>query len=188
MWYTTTFASDVVYFSHMKKSLFALLASASLLAPSALPVLAQTAPRPGTLIKGSGTAVYWYSSVDNRRHVFPNMKTFFTWFSPYDFERINTISDAELGAIQIGDNITYRPGTKLIKITTDPKVYVVEQGHSLRWIESESVAIDMYGPHWQQFIDDVPDAFFVNYSVGPSLRAASAFRPTATFTPDATLR
>lgn len=179
---------SVVHFEGMKKIFFAWLTAVSLLVPSFLPVLAQSTPRPGTLIKGSGTAVYWYSSVDNRRHVFPNMKTFFTWFSPYDFNQVNTILDSELAAIAIGDNITYRPAARLLKIDTDPKVYAVESGRTLRWIQSESLAASLYGPHWQQYIDDVPDAFFTNYTVGAPIRTRASYVPVAALTPEDSLR
>jgi hypothetical protein len=172
----------------MKLPFIALLLSLSLLVPSIQPAFAQTAPQMGTLIKGSGTPVYWYSNVTRRRHVFPNMNTFYTWFTPHDFYRINNITDAELAALPLGPGITYRPATRLIKITTDPKVYVVERNSTLRWIETEALAITMYGPRWQQFIDDVPDGFFVNYTTGRPLRTPADFAPQTALTPEDILR
>lgn len=172
----------------MKLPFIALLLSLSLLTPSIQPAFAQTAPQPGTLIKGSGTTVYWYSNATRRRHAFPNMNTFYTWFTPNDFFRVNNITDAELAALPLGPSITYRPATRLMKITTDPKVYVVESGNTIRWIETEAVAIAMYGPHWQQFIDDVPDAFFVNYTTGRPIATPTAFAPGVALTPDAVIR
>lgn len=129
----------------------------------------------GDLIKASGPAVYYYGS-DARRYVFPNETTFFSWFQ--DFSSVKTITDSELAAISIGGNMVIRPGTKLVKITTDPKVYAVTRCGGLHWIESESVATSLYGSSWARRVVDVPDAFFTNYSVGPSL--ASAVHPDGT--------
>ncbi|MEK7115787.1 MAG: hypothetical protein AAB879_00140, partial [Patescibacteria group bacterium] len=76
----------------------------------------------GDLIKGSTDAVYYYGQ-NGKRFVFPNSKTYFSWYT--DFSTVKTISSDELATIPIGGNVTYRPGVKLVKITTDPKVYAV---------------------------------------------------------------
>lgn len=121
----------------------------------------------GDLIKASGPAVYYYAA-DGKRYVFPNEKTYFSWYS--DFSSVVTITDAELAAILIGGNVTIRPGTKLVKITTDPKTYAVSSRcGQLHWIESEAIAEALYGTDWNTRIVDVPDAFFVDYEVGSSL-------------------
>ncbi|MBD3251560.1 hypothetical protein GF380_03870 [Candidatus Uhrbacteria bacterium] len=132
------------------------------------PSVAQAATlSPGDLIKASGPAVYYYAA-DGKRYVFPNEKTYFSWYS--DFSSVMTITDAELAAIMIGGNVTIRPGTKLVKITTDPKTYAVStRCGMLHWIETETIAQDLYGSDWNQRIVDVPDAFFVDYTVGASL-------------------
>ncbi len=129
----------------------------------------------GDLIKASGPAVYYYAS-DSKRYVFPNETTFFSWFA--DFSSVKTITDAELAAVSIGGNLVLRSGTKLVKITTDPKVYAVAPGGVLRWVESESIATSLYGSAWARRVVDVPDAFFTNYTTGPSL--ASAIHPDGT--------
>lgn len=120
----------------------------------------------GDLIKASGPAVYYYAS-DAKRYVFPNEKTYFSWYN--DFSGVKTITDSELAAIAIGGNVTVRPGTKLVKITTDPKVYTVTKCGTLHWIESETVAKALYGDAWATRVIDVPDSFFVNYTVGSSI-------------------
>lgn len=122
----------------------------------------------GDLIKASGPAVYYF--FNNKRYVFPNETTYRSWFA--DFSGIRSISDSELSAIMIGGNITIRPGTNLIKITTDPKVYAVTRGGVLHWVESESVATSLYGSNWARRVVDVPDQLFVNYSVGASVATA----------------
>jgi hypothetical protein len=122
----------------------------------------------GDLIKASGPAVYYYAA-NGKRYVFPNEKTYFTWYS--GFSSVKTITDAELAAIMIGGNVTYRPGVKMVKITTDPKVYAVSNGGVLRHVPSEACAVTLHGANWNTQIEDVPDGFFVNYSVGAAINA-----------------
>ncbi len=131
----------------------------------ALPTAARAATA-GDLIKASGPAVYYFAA-DGKRYVFPNEKTYFSWF--VDFSGVRTISDTELASYLIGGNVTIRPGTRLVKIQTDPKVYAVTLGGILHWVESEALATSLYGSAWAQRVVDVPDSFFVNYTIGSSV-------------------
>ncbi|HJV33294.1 MAG TPA: YHYH protein [Patescibacteria group bacterium] len=153
--------------------IFGLALAASLLGYGL--VRAATAPA-NSLVKASGASVYYYGS-DGKRYVFPNEKTYLTWYA--DFSTVRTVSDAELASMPIGGNVTYRPGVRMIKVTTDPKVYAVDAGGKLRAIPSESVAAALYGSDWNKKIDDVPDAFFVNYTLGLPLSSASDFAPSS---------
>lgn len=148
-------------------------------------VHAQEIPRQ-SLIRASGPTVYWYSS-NGMRYVFPNEKTFLTWFPYHQFDRVHMIQDQALANIRIGGNMTYRPGSRLVKLTTDPKVYAVDARGTLRWLETETVAEALYGPNWRTFIDDMHDAFFTNYTVGATVRRTSDFRPENVLTPEGNL-
>ena len=117
----------------------------------------------GTLIKGSLPAVY-YCGADGKRYVFVNAPAFFSWYP--DFSTVRTVSDSTLANIMIGGNITYRPGSRMVKILSDPKVYVVARGGVLRWVETEAAATRLFGNNWNAMIDDIPDCFFVNYKAG----------------------
>jgi len=142
----------------------------ALLAP-----LSASAAASGSLVKASLPAVY-YVGADGKRYVFPNEKTYKTWFA--DFSTVQTITDAELAAMAIGGNVTYKPGVRMVKITTDPKVYAVDAHGTLRWVSSEAAAVALYGASWNQMIDDVPDAFFTNYTIGSDIASASDFSPS----------
>lgn len=106
------------------------------------------------------TAVY-YIGTDLRRYVFPNEYTYFSWYP--DFTTVRRIPWDTLINIPLGGNVTMRPGTWLVKITTDPKVYVVTRCGVLHWIVSEALATQLYGPDWRLRVKDVPDGFFANY-------------------------
>jgi hypothetical protein len=117
----------------------------------------------GSLIKGSFPAVY-YCGADGKRYVFTTSRVYFTWYP--DFLTVKTISDEDLAKISLGGNVTYRPGVKMVKAQTSPKVYTVSRGGLLRWISSEEVAKRLYGDDWNKNIDYIPDAFWTNYQFG----------------------
>ncbi len=135
----------------------------------------QAAPEVGSLIKlvsdnNSATTVdaaVYYLADNGKRYVFPNEATYRTWYT--DFLNVQEVTATELASLPIGGNVTYRPGTRLVKITTDPKVYVVEPAGVLRHLPDEVMAQTLFGANWMARVDDVPDAFFVNYSVGAAL-------------------
>jgi hypothetical protein len=134
------------------------------------------APATGSLVRASQPSVYYYGP-DGKRYVFPNEKTYKTWYA--DFGGVVTISDAELAALPIGGNVTYKPGSRMVKITSDPKVYAVDAGGTLRPIKDEATAIALYGSAWNTMIDDVPDAFFVNYKSGTEISSAASYSASA---------
>lgn len=127
----------------------------------------------GDLFRGETfSAVYYYGS-DGFRYVFPNSSTYNTWYD--NFDSVKFISDTDLGKIQIGGNVTYKPGSKMIKINTDPKTYAVAEGGTLRHVGSEDLAVALYGDSWNTMIDDVADAFFSNYTIGDEIEDAADY-------------
>ena len=59
--------------------------------------------------------------------------------------------------------MTVRPGTKLIKLQTDPKVYIVGTGAKLHWVKTSELVEGLYGENWEDRLIDVSDALFVDY-------------------------
>lgn len=131
-------------------------------------------PSVDALIKGSGAAVYYYAA-DGNRYAFPNEGTYFSWFK--DFSNVQEVSDAELANIPLAGNVTYRPGIHLIKIQTDPKVYAVSYGGKLHWLMSEELAIEHHDNNWNTLVHDMPDAFFVNYTISDPITEQSNYDP-----------
>lgn len=164
----------------LRKKISALLGLAStlamVLAPVATHAAVTSAFSPGDLIRGSAVSTVYYFGPDGHRYVFPNEKTYFTWYT--DFSKVKMIPDGQLGTIPLGrSNVTYRPGYKLVKITTDPKTYAVDQGGVLRHVASEQLAKTLFGLNWQDRVDDLPDPFFINYKIGTALNTADQYKP-----------
>lgn len=122
-------------------------------------------------------SLYWYAK-DKKRYVFPNIQTFETWF-PKTAEQptIYKVKPEQLVSLLIGGNVTYRPGVKLIKLKTDPKIYAVSIGGYARWIPDQKIIEAIYGSSWQDKIDEIPDAFFVNYSFKSEIKTPSDYNP-----------
>lgn len=131
----------------------------------------------GDLIRGESYSAVYYYGKDGFRYVFPNDKTYFTWYD--NFDGIKWLSDSNLAKIQIGSTITYKPGNKMIKINSDSKTYAVGKNGTLMHVSSEEIAIGLYGSNWNTKIDDVPDAFFASYTMGSPIEFASQFSPSA---------
>lgn len=149
----------------------------ALIIPSLLlarPAEAQIDYNAGSLLRGQSFSAVYYLGADGLRYVFPTEKTYFTWYS--DFSAVKTITDAELGKIQIGGNVTYKPGSYLLKINSDPRTYAIETGGVLRWVTSESIAKSLYGSAWNTTqTHDIPDGFFANYTIGDPIMSADDY-------------
>ncbi|MEA3398374.1 MAG: fibronectin type III domain-containing protein [Patescibacteria group bacterium] len=127
----------------------------------------------GQVVKMDGLSTLYYVASDGKRYVFPNKKTFDTWFP--DFDDVVTLTAEELQAIPLGGNVRYRPGVVLVKITTDPKVYAVAKNGRLRWVKNEQIAKKLYGDSWNLLVDDIPDSFFTNYTIDEPIENESSY-------------
>ncbi len=106
-------------------------------------------------------------SANKTRSVFPNDTTYHSWVG--DFTSVSTVSAQDLAPYRLTSNITMKPGS-LIKITTDPKVYLVtDRNGTIRALPSEQRARELFGDGWAGFVKDIPDTFFINYHVGDPL-------------------
>ncbi|MEK7615282.1 MAG: hypothetical protein AAB431_02770, partial [Patescibacteria group bacterium] len=121
-------------------------------------------------------SVYFYGS-DGKRHAFPNDKVFFTWFA--NFDSVKEVSASFLSSLPLGKNVTYHPGTKMVKFQSVPTVYAVSKKGQLRAINSEATAISLYGATWNKQIDDISDAFYGNYTFGSTIQSTNDYDVTA---------
>ncbi len=121
----------------------------------------------GDLVKSESLSTVYVLGGDGKRHPFPNELTFFSWYTT--FESVKVVSDSDLSSISLGGPVRVRPGTWMIMIQSDPKVYAVEPGGVIRWVETEEVATALWGDTWNQKIIDVEPTFFNKYTIGESI-------------------
>ncbi len=133
------------------------------------PSLALTQP---ALIKTANSSSVYYV-VNNKRYAFPNEKTFYAWYK--DFSSVVVVSSQTMASFPLAKNVAYKPTGRLIKLTTDPKVYAVSCGGVLRGIASEQVAKQLWGNTWNTLVDDLSDAFLPTYTFGSSIATVSDF-------------
>jgi hypothetical protein len=121
---------------------------------------------PDSRIKVTGSDAIYYCGTDGKRYVFPNLATYDSWYG--GFAGVIDLDLATMEKIPLGGNVTYRPGVKLVKITSSPEVFAVGADATLRYV-SEKAAVRLYGPNWSKNVDDLPDAFFTNYHIGDAI-------------------
>ena len=105
----------------------------------------------------------YYIGADKKRYVFPNKGTYKSWFGDLKIKEIKTIKDVE--EIQIGGNVTYRPGSKILKTESVFEMFFIAPGAVLRAI-TEDMAIEIYGNNWQDYIEEIENHYFTNYKIG----------------------
>lgn len=132
----------------------------------------------GDILKSPDSSTVYFIGLDGKRHTFPNGATLVSW--SYSFDQIFGLivdqpTNEELATYPIGKNMTVRPGTYMVKIVHDPKVYAVEPGGVLRWVTSEQVATELYGSDWNKQIIDIDETFWKNYTVGAPI--TDSFEP-----------
>lgn len=135
----------------------------------------------GSLIKVANKTAVYYLGHDGKRYVFPDDKVFNSWYA--NFNDVVTITAAQMGAYNLGGNITVRPGTKLVQfvgydvkgkmVVDDPKVYTLEPGGILRWIKTGAIAATLFGSTWEQRIVPVHNVMYGNYTAGSAIDSAT---------------
>lgn len=132
---------------------------------SETPVVTQIC-HPDSRIKAKGIDTVYYCGTDGKRYVFPNRKTHDSWYG--SFAGVMELEMADIQQIPLAGNVTYRPGSRMVKITTAPEVFAIAADGTLRYV-SEKAAKRLYGDAWNTMIDDLPDAFFTDYVIGPPI-------------------
>lgn len=129
------------------------------------PVLPVDPPKDaGTVLTTSKLKTKFYLASNGKRYVFPDdTQTYATWKSVLGPEK--EISQAELEAYPLGGNVWYRPGTRLIKIESDPRIYAVARGGVLREVNEGNAAL-IFGSDWRSSLDVLQDYYFTNYTIG----------------------
>ena len=132
--------------------------------------IAHAALSTGDLVKGPNSdAVYYIDGTT--KHVFPDRKTYFTWYT--NFDKVKKVTVSELDNYATGAPVGYRAGTKLVTHPNTAKVYAVEPNGVLRWVSSEATAIALYGSNWGKTVNDVHELTFGNYTIGADMTSSA---------------
>jgi len=119
-------------------------------------------------LEGATDAAVYYIGSDGAKYVFPDSKTYFTWYE--NFDNVVRVDVAELDLYENGGTVTYRAGTKLVTTPDTANVYALEPGGFLRLIPDADTAAAVYGDGWGAMIQDViPGYFLSSYTTGSDL-------------------
>ncbi len=144
------------------KRILTFFTAATLLA-SALPALA-SAPE---IVRSPVAGPYLLNGQETRM-VFPDRVTVETWGDP-------TAQDVETPALSrwlLSGVLPIREGSRLVKFGTDPMVYAVGPGGTLRWIKNEQIASSLYGRDWNRRVVTLFTSYFTNYRLGVPVEEA----------------
>jgi UDP-2,3-diacylglucosamine pyrophosphatase LpxH len=136
--------------------------------------LVKLACPPSSALDHPCRVVYWVGS-DGKRYAFPNEAVYRTWYA--DFATIRIVDAEALAAIPLNGLVTHRPGVRLVKLPSSPRVYAVDRRATLRWITSEATARALFGAAWNQHVIDLPEWLFTRYRIGAPVERASDFNP-----------
>lgn len=170
----------------------------SLLLPAAILVVATSAfatdSRANGLetkrfIRSSDGSVYWLAE-NERRYAFPDGATLQSWLGGTP-GMLADAPDESLEQYPVGGPMTMRPGSRLVRFVSDPTVYVVTRGATLRAV-TEDLAKALYGTDWMVNVDTLSIALYPNYRIGEPLVYTSDFDKiaelNAAMTPEEDLR
>ncbi|MBI1908300.1 hypothetical protein HYS28_02700 [Candidatus Uhrbacteria bacterium] len=120
--------------------------------------------------------VYYLEGQDDGsivRRPFMDSQTYFTYFDSWD--EVETVTDATLPTLTLGAPMLPQAGVVLVKIQSVAKVYAIEGDGELRWVTSESVAEEIYGEDWADYVIDIPDTLWPRFDQGDDIDSDEGF-------------
>ena len=146
--------------------------------PTTIMVEASWQAGEGSVIKTADRSSIYYYGSDGYRHAFPNERVYWSWYDNYD--DLHIVTTAFMESLPIGKNVTFRPGSVLVRFTTDNNVYAVDKGTRLRKYVSTYLALLDYGNNWTSLFVTLPDVLRSNYKTGTDIDEAADYdRETA---------
>lgn len=115
-----------------------------------------------------------YRIIAGKRYVYMDTQTYFTWEESFDV--VEEVPDAYLADYDFGGVMLPKSGTVLVKVQSVEKVYLLEEDFNnplsattLRHIESEEIAAEMYGEDWADYVIDVPSGMARKFVYGETV-------------------
>ncbi len=121
----------------------------------------------GDYITSPSYSTVYYVTEDGERRPFMDTNTFFTYEDSFDL--VKEVTDATLPELTFGQLMLPKEGVVLVKIQSTPTVYALGENDgdafapALREIETEELAIELYGSDWADYVIDVQSTFFSKF-------------------------
>lgn len=117
-------------------------------------------------------AVYYYG-LEGSKHLFPTESVFKSWYG--SFNVVVTVSKGTMAAMRTGEDVTYRPGTALVKFSSSKTVYAVDVNQTLRPIMNEAAAKAIYGSRWNSYVVTIPASQRNDYTIGSKIYSSADY-------------
>ena len=117
-------------------------------------------------------AVYYYG-LEGSKHLFPTESVFKSWYG--SFNVVVTVSKGTMATMRTGADVTYRPGTALVKFASSKTVYAVDVNQTLRPIMNEAAAKAIYGSRWNSYVVTVPASQRNDYTIGKKIYSSADY-------------
>ncbi|MFH1314913.1 MAG: right-handed parallel beta-helix repeat-containing protein [Candidatus Uhrbacteria bacterium] len=114
----------------------------------------------GKYVTNQDYSVVYYQSQDNILYPFYDLTIFFTWANKDTL--ITVLPNNILQTMPVASWMLPKPGVVWVKTTSSANVYTIQENSDdpfhpiLRWISSESVAMNLLGSEWADYIIDIP--------------------------------
>lgn len=122
----------------------------------------------GWYIRGENYDTVYYLDESMKRRPFWNAQVFRTHAN---WDQVIWVTDATLQTLKIGKPMLPKAGISLVKISSQPEVFYVDEGEILREVPSESFARAVFGDDWQSYIIDLDPTIFHLFTMGERLDA-----------------
>lgn len=101
----------------------------------------------------AGASVYWFTG--GYKRPFASEKAFLSWFPSFDRVAIKRVKKDEISYLSWGPAMTYKPGSRMIKVPDDPKVYNIQADGTVCHVKDEKDAAKLFGSKWNKKVDDL---------------------------------
>ena len=122
---------------------------------------------------GDACHTVFYYGIDGKKHAFQTESVYKSWYSSFD--NVVIVSKGNLKEMPTGENVTYRPGTSLVKFPTASTVYAVADGQVLRPIVNVAAAKAIYGSMWQKYVVVIPVSYKDEYTIGKKIYSSADY-------------
>lgn len=133
---------------------------------------ASTLP-PNTLFKFKGTKVVYYVAGDAVAYPFPNEQVFLSWYP--SFAKVKTYDRKDVLNTLSKTYVTIKPGARVVKFGSDPKLYAVTKGARLNWITNEKTVVELYGSSWRSYYVNLPASTISQYSISDRIEKSNQY-------------
>lgn len=131
---------------------------------------AVTQVKAGEYITSPSYSTVYYVTDNGERRPFMDANTYFTYEDSFDV--VKEVTDATLPELTLGQLMLPKAEVVLVKIQSIATVYALGENADdpyaplLREIETEELAIDLYGDDWADYVIDVQSTFFSKFGSG----------------------